>query len=156
MGCFDQYRRPLAELLAGVSVQDAAGDELGPEAGFARRLELRGWCTPLAGELFARQQVDLYLNHLAMACSQMCRLVAPRHAVRKGGIAQQPWLARELSGWIPLRLPAFLQFGPQVASARWGRLCVSLWGCALRSSVQAKGAVPSASTGGSGAAGMQY
>lgn len=40
MEYFDRYRRSLAELLARVSVQDAAGAELGPAAGFARWLEL--------------------------------------------------------------------------------------------------------------------
>lgn len=132
-GCLEAYcsgwgfAARAGEAAAGATVRTPLMERM-------RRLEPRQQAAAIfaawPADPFARQQVELFLDRLAAACGQLCLLVAPRHLVLGGGIAQQPWLARELSVRLQRHLPAFMQPGPQVACARWGRLSVSL-GAAL-------------------------
>jgi glucokinase len=76
-------------------------------------------------DAFARQQIGLFLTHLADACAALCLLVAPSRLVLGGGVAQQPWLAGALAPLIEARLPAVLRGHTQVRRARLGARSVS-------------------------------
>ncbi len=75
-------------------------------------------------DLFAQDQAEVFLDHLADACANVGLLLAPKNFVIGGGLSQLPWLVDKLAPRIESRLPELMRGHMDVKVAQLGSVSV--------------------------------